>query len=332
MFAICIESSHKRGMGHLFRAINLIGYIQKKEEEAILFLNEDAPSLAVLEEQNIPYRMVDLEDKVSGWEAALIREYGITVWLNDRMDTKRETADHVKKTGIPLFSIDDLGEGAALCDGNFASLVFENQNHIPGKKVYVGVDYLILNPEIAKHQRRRKKLEKILVTLGGSDTYGVTPKVVMWLKEFLTTQEKSLHNKILVSVLLGPGAKIGKEVEALVENDSHFQILKNVSSLISLFGQFDLAITGGGVTGFEANASGLPCVVIANEKHEIQIGKYLQSLGGSLFAGYYQDMDLSKVRELTDKELEKMSALGMEKISLLGAERIYRIMKAAEMP
>ena len=33
MFAICIESSHSKGMGHLFRMLNFAKYLKKKGEE-----------------------------------------------------------------------------------------------------------------------------------------------------------------------------------------------------------------------------------------------------------------------------------------------------------
>ena len=63
------------------------------------------------------------------------------------------------------------------------------------------------------------------------------------------------------------------------------------------FSHYDLAITGGGITPFEANAAGLPCVVIANEDFEIPVGLGLEKLGGTVFAGHYSQIDAKLLSE-----------------------------------
>ena len=37
MFAVCIEASHLRGMGHLFRALNLTAYFRQKNEPFVVY-------------------------------------------------------------------------------------------------------------------------------------------------------------------------------------------------------------------------------------------------------------------------------------------------------
>lgn len=322
MLAICIECSHSRGMGHLFRALNLIRMLEKKGEAYVLLMNRDESGLEILKKNKISPIMVDLSDILSDWEGRLIRERGICVWLNDRLDTGRETAKHVKDAGIPLFTIDDMGEGAALADGNFASLIFENADKIPGRKVYAGCKYLILNPEIAAYRRERNKTEAILVTLGGSDTYGVTLDVIAFLKK---QKENGLHKS--VTILLGPGSMIGEQARKAVEGTG-FTLVSSVPSLAAFFSQFDLAVTGGGVTALEAAASGLPCMVIANELHEIQIGRYLEKAGCAVFAGYYKEMKLERLEEI--KDVSAMSRRGMETVTLSGAAHICDIIFAGK--
>ena len=318
MLAICIECSHQRGMGHLFRAMNLIRTLEQNKKRYVLLVNEDSNALRILKENNIVPIIVDLWDTESDWEGRLIKEKQITVWLNDRLDTGAETAKHVKAAGIPLFTVDDMGEGASYADGNFASLIFEHIENVPGKKVYAGSDYLILNPEIADYRLERNEIKKILVTLGGSDTYGVTLRVIEFLKKW--QQEADVR----ITILLGPGAAIRREVEEAICG-TDFELVSGVPSLIAYFSEFDFAITGGGVTALEAAASGLPCLIIANELHEIQIGRHMEQIGSAVFAGYYKEMNLEKIREI--KDVRSMSRKGMEKVSLRGAERICEIMK-----
>lgn len=331
MLAICIECSHQRGMGHLFRALNLIRFLEKKRAPYVLLVNADRAASEILQEQGIVPVIVDLQDTASDWEGRLIAERGITVWLNDRLDTGAETAAHVKRAGILLFTVDDMGAGAELADGNFASLIFDPLQRVPGKSVYRGSDYLILNPEIAKYRRPRERLERILVTLGGSDTYGVTLRVIAFLKKWrqqAAGKPADAAGSKKITILLGPGSAVRREAEAAVQG-TDFAIAAHVPSLMAFFAEFDFAITGGGVTALEAAASGLPCMVIANERHEIQIGEYLERTGCALFAGYYQEMLPERMADMTDARVREMSRRGMEAVDLLGTERIYDVLTQA---
>ena len=308
MFALCIESSHARGMGHLYRALNLADGLAKAELPYTIFLNDHAPSRQVLVEREVAHRIVDLEDFTGDWETALIKQDGISLWMNDRLDTDIRHAKKIKAAGIPLVTFDDRGTGAALADLHIAALAFDMQEPLAGDKVLIGTEYLILNPQISRYTRLRKQLSSILVTLGGSDTYGVTVKVVRLLKEM----------DMSANIVVGPAfMHMDKLNEVLTER---FTLKRGVPSMIEEFHHHDLAITGGGITPFEANASGLPCVVIANELFEIPVGKELQKLGGSVFAGHHDS--LPSPLFAADLPLESMSQAGKRHIGLQGTQHV----------
>lgn len=308
MFALCIESSHARGMGHFYRALNLADGLTKAGLAYMFYLNDHAPSRQILVERGMPHQIVNLEDFVNNWEASLIQQDGITLWLNDRLDTDIRHAEKVKATGIPLVTFDDRGAGAKLADLHIAAMAFDSGKQIAGAKLLRGSEYLILNPQISDYTRLRTQLSSILVTLGGSDTYGVTVKVVRLLKQ--------MH--LPATIVVGPAfMHMGMLEEVLTEG---FILKRGVPSMIEEFYRHDLAITGGGITPFEANASGLPCVVIANERFEIQTGQALQNLGSSLFAGHHESLSLPLFK--SDLPLEKMSQAGMRNIGLQGTQRV----------
>jgi spore coat polysaccharide biosynthesis predicted glycosyltransferase SpsG len=310
MFAICVESSHQKGMGHLFRAINLISFFRDHDGPSIVFMNRHQPSENILSREEIDFEIVPLEDLKSNWESKLIAKYGIQVWINDRLDTDIRHAQNVKAAHIKLVTFDDHGSGAALADLHFAPLVFEDAQKLQGRKVFHGTEYLALNPDINKYKRLRKTADRLLITLGGSDTYGVTLKVVDLIKK--RTQS--------ATIVIGPAFEHRDELKKLLPNS--YQFKSGVPSLIQEFSLYDIAITGGGVTPFEANASGLPCMIIANEWFEIPAAKYLHQIGSSVFAGHWSELG----EGLLDRELdiEKMSRAGMEQITTKGIENIYR--------
>lgn len=309
MFAICIESSHKKGMGHLFRALNFVKYLGSKNESYIVLVNDHEITRNILVNRKIPFQIVDLIEYKNDWETKLIQKYKISVWINDRLDTEIRHTRNVKKNNIKLITFDDRGNGASLADINITALAFEKDNGLEGKRVLTGVEYLILDAEIDRYKRVRNSEGNIIITLGGSDTYGVTLKVVNILK--------SLRRKATIHT--GPSFKHTIELEVAVNED--FSVINNVSSLVETFYNYDMAITGGGITPFEANASGLPCIIIANEPHEVQNGLYLEKVGSSVFAGYHEKID----ERIFEKELDikRMSMLGMEHFKLDAAKRIY---------
>lgn len=312
MFGICIESSHKRGMGHFFRCMNFIKFLDKANEKYMIFINKDKVSNDYLDNQSINYRIVDLEDFQSDWESKLIQEYGIKVWINDRLDTNIKHALNVVKNKIKLVTFDDRGTGAEVADLNISALVFNKQNSLKGKKILSGMKYLILNEDIESFRRVRKKLNKILVTLGGSDTYGVTIDILKLLKKM----------DVGATIIIGPSFEHYKELENLIEDK--YVIKMNVPSLIEEFFEYDLAITGGGITPFEAAASGLPCILVANEIHEIEICNYLHEIGAGMFAGYYKELNFRSFSDIFSKcDIENMSKSGIKKINTCGLKNIY---------
>jgi spore coat polysaccharide biosynthesis predicted glycosyltransferase SpsG len=312
MFAICIESSHQKGMGHFFRALNIIDYLITRKERYIVFINDDQPSCRILKSKKIPFEIVDFTDYEKDWETSLIKKHEVDFWINDRFNTDKRHVQNVKKNNVKLITFDDMGSGALFSDINIAALMKGKRNSLKGTKVLTGLKYLILNREIEKFRRLRMEVKKILVTLGGSDTYGVTFEVIKILKQL---------NKS-ATIITGPSFMHLKELNDVLDN--RFVIKNSITSLIKEMSKYDLAVTGGGITPFEANASGLPCIIIANESWEIDNAEILNRLGSSVFAGYHENIDNKIFEKIPDLDLKKMSLKGMENIKLNGLENIYK--------
>lgn len=311
MYIICIESSHQRGMGHFYRALIIQEYLKKKKEKNLIVVNDDKVSIKILREKNIAYETVDYSDVTSNWEKRIICKYHVNVWLLDKFETGWELVEHIKGEDIILAAIDDRGVGAKSVDLHFCGMLFHD---LKGKHIYSGKDYLILNPEIAKYRRHRNELKKVIVTMGGSDTYGVTVNVVKMLKE----------QGYGADIIVGPGFRHMDLLEK--EIDGRFSVYSSVPSLIEMFYEYDLAITGGGVTCFEANASGLPCFIIANELHEIETGKYLAGFQGARFAGYYEDISEGDFN-LNNIPIREMSRAALRVLTLNGIDNIYKVIQ-----
>jgi spore coat polysaccharide biosynthesis predicted glycosyltransferase SpsG len=310
MFAICIEASHSKGMGHLFRMLNFAKYLEEKSQEFIFLINDNEKTKEILKSNSYKYEIVNVEDTISDWETDLIKKYNFTFWINDRLDTDATHAQNIVNNRIKLITFDDLGSGAKWSDINICGLFF-NQDNLKGKKVLKGVDYLILNPEIKQFKKNRTDLKNIFVSLGGSDTYGVTVNVLKLLKKY----------QIKATLHIGPSFNHQEELNKELTDD--YKVVHFIPSLIEEFTKYDLAITGGGVTPFEANASGLPCMIIANEVFEVPNGEFLSSIGSSVFLGFHQSIDETIFKGLNKLDIKQMSQNGLSHLNIDAVEKIF---------
>ncbi len=305
--AISVEASPARGMGHLYRALHMVSFLTAHHENCFIILNNDPVSIRLMEKQGIAFEIVNYQNEDSGWEQQLIQHYSLDIWILDRFSTSWKMAKNIKQSGVLLVAIDDCGEGAKLVDLHFCGMLFES---LCGKQIFRGEDYLILNPEIARFRRKRTHLTKILVTLGGSDTYGITPAIVDLLE----------RNGYSADIVIGPNYQHETQLAAVL--NERFQVYRSVSSLVAFMEAYDFAITGGGVTCFETSASGLPSIIVATEKHEIPIGHYIASFGGSLYAGYYPNID-ETLFDFHRLPIATMSEKALRAFHLHGMENIY---------
>lgn len=316
MLALCIESSNSRGMGHLFRSFLYVEYLKRNQIDFIYLINNDEKSLCLLREKQIEYILVDYADTVSGWEKQIIEQYQVDVWFNDKFETSYEMGQHIReaKKDILFCMLDDVGGADIWADIMFAGMIYPTKKTFKSRYTYAGPEYIILNPQIADYRRKRTAIGRVVVTLGGSDPQGVTLEVV----------EKLMTVSCDADVIIGPNFKYKGELEQL--NHGRFRIYQNVPSLIEKFHEYDLAITGGGVTCCEANAAGLPCVIIANAPHEINTGEYIQSLGSSIFAGKYGEWNRDILDDLTSLDVASMSENGMQAFRLDAVDVMFGCM------
>ena len=128
-----------------------------------------------------------------------------------------------------------------------------------------------------------------------------------------------------VTILIGPNFKFKTELDTI--NSGQFQIVQNVPSLIQYFYNFDFAITGGGVTCCEANATGLPCYIIANARHEENTGRFMEKIGGSLYLGAFGNWDLKSIQSINELDISTMSQKGIENFDTKAINRIFSIIK-----
>jgi len=301
MLIISTFSSHKIGMGHFFRSLNLA---KKYKKNIILLINKNSKCKKYL--KNIKYEFVDYKKK--NWEKKYLKKKSI-IWINDRLDTESKHVKLLQKSGVFVVSIDDNGGGGKISNLNFAQnihLATNKKNNFLKKE-----KYLILKNVNPQKIKIRKKVKSIMVTLGGSDTYNLTNVVI---KNLLSLNLKT-------TVFIGPENKLKNDT---IKN-KNINYKFSVRNLENHMYYYDLIICGGGITPFNAASQGLPSIIVANEKHEINTAKYLEKMGVGTFCGFRSANINAKL--ISKLNLEKMSKNGIYKFDNNGIKNFMNKIK-----
>lgn len=301
MIAFSIESSHKRGMGHLFRSMKIANSINRKN---IFFINRHTKSLNILKKNNFKFISFDTKKKIN--IKYLIKKFSIKLWINDKLKTSLNEAKQIVSL-TKFVTFDDWGLGAKYADINISPLYF-NKKKLLGKKILSGINFLPLEKKNKKYRKLRLK-KKIIVSMGGSDTHSVTLKVLKELKK----------RKLNATIICGPSYKFFNKIKKYKNN---FKIKFNVKNLIKEFSNYDILICGGGMTPFEAASVGLPSLIIANENFEIPVAKELEKLGISKYLGFHKTVNYQSIDLNCD--IKKMSSNAFKKIKLKGLNKVKK--------
>ena len=285
MLGIFIEASNQRGMGHLYRSLVLQRALIANNIPNAIFTNADKDAVSILAAaQSVYHTIAPLKNDDA--YLALKNKYRLNFWIDDRLDTTEAHALAVRELGIPRITFDDGGEGGSLADYNIASL---HPSHIKtdSPNTIRSLDYLVVDPSFSSHRRLRKPKENtttVLVTMGGSDTWSVTLKLLPMIPS-------SVHT---CRIVVGPANTDKSLIESWISKYSggiRFELSVCPKSLLAEMDWADVAITGGGITPFEAAANGLPTLIIANEKHEISTALMPEKLGFSRYVGYHEEIE-----------------------------------------
>ena len=302
MLAFSIEASHKRGMGHLYRSITVSKYLGYK---SIFFINKNLKSIEILKRNKIKYKIIDRTKKTNFKN--LVNKYSVKIWINDKLETNKFEGQKISSL-VPFVTFDDWGKGSRFAKLNISPLYF-GKKKLSGKKVFTGIKYLPLKKETFKYARTRKKINKILISMGGSDTYNVTLKILDYLKK----------KNITSTVICGPASKLNNAIKKYKKD---FKIKYNVKNIFKEFSDHDILICGGGMTPFEAASTGLPSIVIASEPFEIPVCKKLQKIGISKFIGYRKKINFKKID--LNLDIKKMSNICINRIKMHGLKNIKK--------
>jgi UDP-2,4-diacetamido-2,4,6-trideoxy-beta-L-altropyranose hydrolase len=173
-----------------------------------------------------------------------------------------------------IMVIDDLADRIHDCDlllnQNLGRSVIDYNHLIPQKAAtLIGPRFALLRPEFfalrseSLARRQHPQLKHLLITMGGTDPYNVTEKVLHALRNC------TLLTEVAITVVMGAHAPWLERVQAIALNMPYpTEVKVNVANMEMLMVSSDLAIAAAGGTIWELCALGIPTLCFAIAKNQ----------------------------------------------------------------
>ena len=326
---IRVDGSHQVGMGHVYRMMNLAEILTEAGVESLTFCGRADEQVGTwLQKSKFNVKILPYDAEVIAPLTACLHACGANLLINDVLDTDVEYMAAVRPADCAIVNFDDAGPGRHLADCRINALPSKIMSEEQDNHIYQGPNYLLLGAEFsptAANRIRGESLNSLLVTLGGSDTYGNTLAVVAALQSF-----ESLPP---AHIITGPAFRHHDELHALLAGDKRFAVHTSVPRMAECMQQHDLAIVGGGIMLFEAAACALPTLSIASEDFERMNIQWAEDRGITRFAAGGQPASADAIgaaaRSLLENAEERraMSELGPKVVDGRGGQRVAQIIK-----
>lgn len=317
------------GLGHIRRCLSLAQALSRQGALVSFITFANAATLDLISECGFNAIAVDSERDLEETRKA-IRSLAASVLVVDSYDIDADYLACIREQVSLLVAVDDLANRPLPVDIviNGAAYAGELEYKVPpGALLLVGAQYVILRKEFGREPGRKMNnlVERILITVGGSDPRGLTGRLVGWIRRE--------SNDIDLDVVIGPFFKEATSSSELTESEpGKIHLHHNPTDMRSLMLEADLAITGGGQTTYELAATGTPAVAIATAENQLQNLNSLAQAGSLVNAGGLDDPELetqflNQLRKLIDepKTRQQMSRRGRELVDGLGAERLAEV-------
>ncbi len=308
------RGNHKQGMGDVIGSLAIAEEFTRQNNILTFVIDDDPDVSNTISDHGYRVECVTKETEEFALLESLRPDAIVVNQLNNPVNYLTSLKE---RTGL-LVTIDDTGPGAKVADMRFNPLY-----HIPDS--YYGPEFVPLRREFIRlnHENKdiSKKVKNILATLGGSDTYGFTPKVVQALS--------GITNDIKVTVVLGAAYRHFTELEEIVNRSNRrFEILENVPNMHELLFSSDIVVCGGGNTLLEAACLGTPAIVVCGERFEEETANTLAENGFGINLGFGEGVS-TDILSTTLQSLisnyarrEDMSQKGKVVVDGLGVKRI----------
>lgn len=349
MIGIRADGNNQIGIGHVMRCLTLAEELGRQGEN-VLFLVADESCEELIRERGFASVVLgtafdDMEPELERLDD-IIEQYGIDRLLIDSYYVTCRYLEELRKKVITVY-LDDIDSFPYPVDLLINYNVFATAKDYPYgieyngsvkttglvkeeiTAVLAGPSYAPVRTEFSANRAVIKEsVEKILITLGGSDAYNLTTKIARKLLDVTTAE---LH------VVCGPFNLHKEKLYKLADEEKRVYIHENVKEMWMLMKQCDLAVSAAGSTMCELAVAGVPTVTFSfvenqrkiaetfgEEKAAVTVGHYNKEKEDDFLVAIFNDVE----HLIRDKECRNKIAYNADRlVDGQGASRIARAIR-----
>ena len=193
-------------------------------------------------------------------------------------------------------------------------------NSSKGTKYLCGPKYAPISDKFIFNNKKKYLKNKILISFGAYDSMGITLNVIKAIKNLIISH--SYPDNIVIT--LAGESPIIDQVKILIKNFSNFQLVLDSKNMEAIYEDCNIAIGAPGLSYLERLASGLPSLLISQNKiHDSLIDKWVK-----LGCGVRAENSIKSIQKnlklliCNDILRKKIIVEGINLVDGKGAERI----------
>lgn len=332
------DANSQIASGHLMRCICIAKAIKRSGGD-VCFLFSDNNAELLIKKHSFRYIVMNtrwdrLEEEIEKMRELIIEKQIECLLIDSYLVTEKYLLSLNKMT--KTFYIDDFLKTPYKVEGIFSYLIgaskdkYRKQFPDVENELYIGSEYIPLREEFFESHpiKIKKKVNDILITVGGADDNDITSQILNVLLKYVIKDDKTVH------VVIGKYFRYADELEKAYKESENIRFYRNCTSMSSIMKMCDYAVTAAGTTLYEMAVLGIPVICISIAENQVKTAQTLGEQNAILYAGYYEKnqekvLDNIKVlaEEIENYQLRKsLSEVFRKYTDGKGAERIAKIL------
>jgi UDP-2,4-diacetamido-2,4,6-trideoxy-beta-L-altropyranose hydrolase len=338
MMLVRADASAEIGSGHVMRCLALAKAWQALGGEVCYLMAESVPALddrLALENIRQVKSIHDVATPVDEqFTVECARRLGAAWVVVDGYKFGPSYIREVKASGAKVLTIDDdarfdFYEADVVLNQNLDARP-ESYRRESSTHLLLGARYVLLRPEFLEKSLQRDAspvARNLLVTMGGSDSEGVTSKVMRSLP--------AIGGEVAATVVVGGGSPHYESLQALAKTLGGNVILeRNPASMAPVMRRADVAVSAAGGTCWELAFLGIPMILITISRDQEANAAALAREGAALSLGWHANLSEPQISDsvknlIDDMELRRaMSERGRKLVDGKGPDRVVQFLQS----
>lgn len=255
--AIYVNGNEKRGMGHIYRALDLADEFYCKID---IFYDRNQTNPQMFGNTKHHLIAVSCESEIIEY----VKEEKYKIFINDVLETSVKYMNDLKRIApdMRIVNFEDEGEGVYKADLVINALYQDTKYHNMkvGEKYYIVPKLFLFYSPI----QIKEIVQAVFISFGGADPQDYTQRLLN-----IITKEEYLSKKFIVAI----GRAYEHLEKVMMYNEyPNIQVYYDVENMPELMSQCDIAITSRGRTGYELAFLGIPTISMAQNHREERHG------------------------------------------------------------